>query len=64
MRSVNENKLLALKGNSIFEVACQNVPPPWGSSKEGSKGIPVTKRQASKWLMKKGIAYKVNKGII
>jgi len=44
----------------IFRKACSAVPPPWASLKEG--GIPPTRRQASKWLMRKGIAYKVYRG--
>ena len=43
----------------IFRKACLAVPPPWGKKEEG---IPATKRQASKWLMGKGIAYKVYRG--
>ena len=43
----------------IFREACLAVPPPWGKK---DKGIPSTKRQASKWLRGKGIAYKVYRG--
>jgi len=50
--------------HNLFTTACKAVPPPWG--KPGGtleeKGIPPTKRQASKWLRGKGIAYKVYRG--
>jgi hypothetical protein len=48
-------------GNTEFEKACLKVQPPWGKVGEG---IPPTRRQASKWLRKKGIAYKTVKGIV
>ncbi len=65
MLHLNEFKVAGfLKSNNPdFIAACAAVPPPWGSNKEGSKGIPATRRQASRWLRKKGIAYKVHKGI-
>jgi len=48
---------------SAFIRACKAVPPPWG--KPGGtvveKGITPTRRQASKWLNKKGIAYRVGR---
>jgi len=50
--------------HNLFITACKSVPPPWG--KVGgdmiTPGIPPTKRQASKWLRGKGIAYKVYRG--
>ena len=61
MRAINENKVKKFlkDGNAIFLKACADVPKPYGKP-----GIPATKRQASRWLMKKGIAYKTLKGII
>jgi len=48
----------------LFIAACKTVPPPWGKKGETliTSGIPPTKRQASKWLRGKGIAYKVYRG--
>ena len=50
---------------SVFVKACKAVPPPYGKKQIYDDdaniiggGIVPTKRQASKWLMKKGAAYK------
>jgi len=52
--------------NPDFVNCCRTVPLPWGKkNKEGILiGIPTTRRQASKWLRKKGIAYKTFKGLV
>jgi len=57
---MQDNKIVNFlkDGNSVFEKACNEIPKPYGKP-----GIPPTKRQASRWLMKKGIAYKFHKGI-
>ena len=47
--------------NPAFIKACQAVPFPWGKKDEG---IPPTKRQASKFLRGKGIAYKVMHNLV
>ena len=54
MREINENKIVKFlkDGNALFERACIEA------------AVKPSHRQASKWLMKKGIAYKIHKGII
>jgi len=65
MRTENENKAANfLKSkNEYFINACSNAEF-FGKSGKKEKGIPETKRQASKWLMGKGIAYKTHKGLV
>jgi hypothetical protein len=62
MKAENENKVVNfMKSSDQFQSACSNVPMPYGKKEIG---IAPTKRQASKWLMKKGIAYKIHKGLV
>jgi hypothetical protein len=60
MKAANENKVATFlkDGHVEFIKACADVMLP------GNRvpGIPATKRQASRWLMGKGIAYKTFKG--
>jgi len=60
MRTENENRATKFlkDSNAIFLKACADVPKPYGKP-----GIPATRRQASRWLMQRGIAYKTFKGI-
>ena len=62
MKATNENKITTFlkDGHPKFIKACAEVKLPGAKS----PGIPVTKRQASRWLMGKGIAYKTFKGRI
>lgn len=47
--------------DQTFQAACEAVP--WGKDKEGNpKTLPPSKRQASKWRLKRGLAYKVATG--
>lgn len=59
MRASNENKVQTfLKSKDPrFLNACRAVDRPYGKPGEG---IPPTRRQASKWLMRKGIAYRTD----
>jgi hypothetical protein len=72
MKTENENKVVNFfkSNNEHFVKACAEVLPPYGKkpifntdSKQTQGGIPVTKRQAAKWLRKEGIAYKTHKGV-
>jgi hypothetical protein len=65
MRAENEGRVANfLKSkNDHFIKACADAEF-FGKSGKKEKGIPETKRQASKWLHEKGIAYKTHKGII
>lgn len=65
MRTENENKAVNfLKSkNDHFIKACSNAEF-FGKSGKKEKGIPATRRQASRWLMGKGIAYKTHKGLV
>jgi len=58
MRPINENKVVKFlkDGDANFRKACDDIP--------SMRGKEPTRRQASKWLMKKGIAYKTFKGIL
>lgn len=63
MKVENENKVVNfMKSMSdVFQRACLEVPLPWGKK---DVGIVPTHRQASKWLRKTGIAYKIHKGLV
>jgi hypothetical protein len=65
MRTENENKIVNfLKSkNEHFIKACSDAEF-FGKSGKKEKGIPETKRQASRWLRGRGIAYKTHKGLI
>ena len=68
MKASDENKVKYFHktGELTFLGACADVPLPWGKTSgiNVDPGIPATRRQASKWLMKKGIAYKTFKHLI
>jgi hypothetical protein len=65
MRAINENKVAKFlkDGHAAFLKGCADAEF-FNKSGKKEKGIPATKRQASKWMMGKGIARKTHEGII
>ena len=65
MKTANANKVTTFlkDGHPEFIKACADAEI-FNKDGKKQKGIPATKRQASRWLMQKGIAYKTHKGIV